>query len=262
MENDLIKTMLVGSFDLTGHDLETMLKPFPDFLIVVSAGCISDAEPAYLKHKPSLIFLDIELSDGSGFQFLDKIKPYSHNLSVVFITAYSNHAFTAIKYSAIDFLVKPIDPVELAMAVEKCRKVHKQELFNLKLTKLISTFHFQKPIKLKSKNGYVMVVPSDIIYCEANWNYTDVYLSENDKQVVTQNMGHFVKRLSEHQFFRLSRSLCINIQYLSKMDLKKKQCLLIKGTTEISLATSVVKLRALARHIDENEWMQHISFPT
>jgi two-component system LytT family response regulator len=253
MTNEVINVMIVEDMEDARHSLEHLLSSFPFINIVASVANIRDAEIAFLQHKPTLIFLDVELPDKTGFEFLEDIGPIANDLTIIFATSFDYYAIQAIKHSAFDYLLKPIDPLELSLTLEKLRKNIEQDNFQANLTKLVSSLQPARPLKLNSKNGFVLVNPENIMYCEADWNYTHIFLADGRKILITQNLGTLAERLEGDCFIRINRSNLINTNYLQHVDKKKLICLLKSDVVEYPLIISSSKAKLLDKTLISNE---------
>lgn len=253
MTDKAINAMIVEDMDDARHSLEHLLSSFLFINIVASVANIRDAEIAFLQHKPTLIFLDVELPDKTGFEFLEDIGPIANDLTIIFTTAFDHYAIQAIKHSAFDYLLKPIDPLELSLTLEKFRKNIEKDNFQANLNKLVLSLQPPKPLKLNSKNGFVLVNPEDIMYCEADWNYTHIFLADSRKLLITQNLGTLADRLEWDYFIRINRSNLINTHYLQHVDKKKLICLLKNNVVEYPLTISGAKAKLLDKILSSIE---------
>lgn len=183
------------------------------------AGSVGEALEKIEALRPELLFLDIELPDGDGFQVLEKSS--ARNFEVIFITAYDQYATRAFKFSATDYLLKPVDIDELQEAVKRVLDKRantpavEQEA---RLEALIANLkHLQQPLKrivLPTSNGFTVVNPEDIIRCESDRNYTFIFLKDGRKILVSRTIKEYDEMLSDHNFFRIHQSHLINLSYL------------------------------------------------
>lgn len=188
--------------------------------IIGTATSVETAYKLILNTNPQLIFLDIEMPDGTGFQLLNKFN--SPSFDVIFTTAYEHYAIKAFKYAAIDYLLKPIHLEDLENAVNRFaqnRKLSlKQNRFQVLLDNIASNpYQFQK-IALPSVNSYEMVKLKDIVYCKAEGNYTVVQLTNNKQLVVTKLIKWFEEVLPSETFFRIHKSYIVNLNLIVKVE--------------------------------------------
>ena len=185
--------------------------------LVGSATNVKQGVELIQKTQPDLIFLDVKIGQDTGFDLLkalDEIKS-----KVIFISAHNEYAIEAFKFSAIDYLLKPIDPQELEMAVIRAEQRVDSANVALKLNVLLSNWTNrqlnEKKIVLKTADKIHLVPVKDIIRCEAYKNYTHFFI-ENDKILVSKSLKEFDTLLSPYGFFRAHKSHLINISHFRK----------------------------------------------
>ncbi len=166
--------------------------------------------------QPDLVFLDIEMKDGTGFDLLEKFTQFS--FGVIFVTAHNEYALKAFKFSAIDYLLKPIIPEELIISVNKFSK--DQELKNLsyKLENLIGNKNEIKKLALSTNKGIELLKIDDVIFCESSGNYTVFNTSSNQKIMVSKTIKEYDTILSDCNFFRIHQSYLVNLDYITKFN--------------------------------------------
>ncbi len=170
----------------------------------------------FIQENPiDLLFLDIEMPNMNGFDVLEALKAF--DFDVIFTTAYDNYGIQAVKFSALDYLLKPVRNKELVEAVERhvqksVARDPKAQIENL-LRNLQAEHHTGKPIKitLATKESLELVHPSEIIYCESDSNYTIVYLSDGRKKLISRTLGEFEEMLEPFQFCRAHNSFLVNM---------------------------------------------------
>jgi two-component system, LytTR family, response regulator len=203
--------------DCVGVLDKLLTKYCPSIQIV---GMTSIAEEGILlanKHKPDLLFLDIEMPVKNGFQVLDELENVPNHL--VFTTAYDRYAVQAIKYAAMDYLLKPIDAAELQQAVGKA--LQKQEIDLRQLDLLRKQLYAPQRntsdrIALPYQHGYTFIDVSSIIFCEADNNYTKIYLTTGEMYLITKTLGDVEEVLDKDTFFRTHRQYLININHIKR----------------------------------------------
>ncbi len=202
--------------------LASLISEHEDIQVIDKAESVSEAVPKIIKHNPDLLFLDIQMPNKSGFDLLAEIRELRLDIPVIFVTAYDQFAIQAIKASALDYLMKPVDPVELAKAIQKFRNFEQKEHYQEKLEELLQRVHqpvqASGKIRFNNRNGYILLHPDEMIYLEADANYTHIYLRGKRKETVSSNIGSVEKLLPQGLFQRISRSVIINSTWLSKVD--------------------------------------------
>ncbi len=190
----------------------------PQITVAAKATNIDEAYQLIKELSPQLIFLDIEMPNGSGF---DLLKKFDHiHFDIIFTTAYDHYAIKAIKYSAIDYLLKPIDIDDLKNAIQ--RVLQKQKNKSIQNEQLLSLLNNIKPeqtdkkIALHEGDGLTFVRLKDIIRCESDGNYTTIILEGNRKIVTSKTLGEYEELFANENFFRIHRSHLIHLHHLKK----------------------------------------------
>jgi len=242
-----MKALIVDDEEGARDILERLLMKVPDVEIIGKASSADEALELILSGKPDIIFLDIQMPEKSGFDLIDYLNRYLLQTHVVFVTAHAEHAIHALKVAAFDYLLKPVMLSELRDTVLRFRASQQQAGNRKPMTPAPS--HQQK-IKFNTRTGYLLVNPEDILYCEADVNYTVFYFGKGSREVVTLNLGRIEELLASYPFYRISRSMLINRNHLSKADRQKKQCVLVKEGEAVILEISPGHLRELEKFLD------------
>ncbi|HEU5290709.1 MAG TPA: LytTR family DNA-binding domain-containing protein, partial [Cyclobacteriaceae bacterium] len=204
--------------------------------IVGMAHDIETAVPLIQQSNPDLLFLDVELQTGTGFELLDKIGEIK--FGIVFTTAFEQYAVKAIKLSSIDYLLKPIDIEELQQAVEKAKAKRDHELQTRKLEALMSNLGAtnKKKICLSTSEGMEFINVLDIVYCEANGAYTKFTLTNGTNILVSKNLKEYEIILSDQNFMRVHNSYLINLAEVKKFVKSEGGYILMKNNSQISIS--------------------------
>lgn len=215
----MINTLIVDDELKARETLSDLIINYcPDIRIVSHADSVKNALPIIIKHKPDLVFLDIEMPFENGFKLFERFP--EHNFNVIFVTAYDQYAIKAIKFSAMDYLLKPVDPDELIAATERVRNQKFIVEQNRKkvdlLLKNLDAKKAMKQIILPSCNEYFFVNLDTIIRCSADSNYTTFYLSNGKSYLVSKNLGEYEKLLEDKNFFRIHNSHLINLNHIRR----------------------------------------------
>lgn len=215
----MIRAVLIDDEPKNNRILKLMLEEFcPDVLIEGQADNATEGVTLIRETEPDLVFLDIEMPYGSGFDLLDQLKPI--RFEVIFITAFNDYSLKAIKYSALDYLLKPVNIDELIAAVTKAAEKVAARNINSRIENLL--YNLKKPaqniqkIALPSKEGYVFVLLSDIIRCESKSGYTTFYIKDMEKIVSSKNIKEYEPLLSDNIFFRIHNSHIVNLNHVKK----------------------------------------------
>ncbi|HQQ93297.1 MAG TPA: LytTR family DNA-binding domain-containing protein [Bacteroidia bacterium] len=215
----MIKTVIIEDEQKSREVLEAMIrKNCPDLEIAGTAADVKEGVEMIKTLKPELVFLDISMPNGSGFDVLEQVP--NQNFELIFATASDQHALKAIKFSACDYLLKPIDADELQSAVQKVIRKKKGNSGMENLQFLIEHLkraddNFQK-ITLPTGNAYEIVNIKDIIRCEADGSYTTFFLADKRKLLISAGLKHYEELLPESEFIRVHHHHLINMHHVQR----------------------------------------------
>lgn len=186
--------------------------------------------------QPDIVFLDIQMPDGTGFDLL-KMIPEKH-FEVIFITAHEEFAIKAIKFSALDYILKPIDPEELKKSVEKAIESidHKKEETQFEALQQNMQPSQKRRLVLKTQESVHVVDLDKIIRCEADRNYTSFYLVDHKKILVSKTLKDYETLLTGYNFLRVQQSHLINLDYVDRYDKAHGGSVVMKDGTEVPLS--------------------------
>ncbi len=213
----MIKTLIVEDEQKSRDVLVKIIeKNCPELSIIGMASNVSEGVEMIKSLKPDLVFLDITMPDGSGFDLLEQVQ--GQKFELIFATASNEHAIKAFKYSACDYLLKPIDIDELKNAVSRVEKRKNEAPDMQNLNFLIqqlkrSDDNYQK-ITLPTGNAYEIINLKDIIRCEADGSYTYFFLSDKRKLMVSASLKHYEELLPEQDFIRVHHHNLINMNHV------------------------------------------------
>lgn len=187
--------------------------------VEVLAECTKSEEGLknIIELKPNIVFLDIEMPRMNGFELLEKVG--NINFSLVFVTAYDKFAVKAFRYSAIDYLLKPIDTKELQDAIKKIenqRKIDHRQIEHLKQQFSSSNRALPDKLALPFQNGVTFVPVKEILYCEADDNYTKIIMQDGQSFLITKTMRDIQEVLEEREFLRVHRQYIVNLNLIKK----------------------------------------------
>lgn len=209
-------------------DLQTYCK---NIEVIGSANGVVSGAKKIKELKPDLVFLDIQMPDGTGFDLLEIIGEADFKL--IFTTASDEFAIKAFKFSAIDYLLKPIDPDDLMKAVEKVEHQHNP---TSRLELLKGNLENQKKIALNTVDKIHIVQIEDVIRLESDINYTRFYFKDGSKLMVTKTLKEFDKMLSDHSFIRIHQSHLVNTNFIKEYT-KQDGKLVLKNGDRISVSS-------------------------
>lgn len=216
--NKKIKAILVDDEADGRTVLHTLIKMYCPQIDVIGEASSGEQGLALIDElNPDLVFLDIDMPGMNGFSMLKRLKEIT--FEVIFVTAHHHYALKAIKHSALDYLLKPVDKTELIEAVEKFSKTDGNKV-NERMSFLLNNESKESveltQIILNVREGYIFTDINDIIRCEADGNYTLVFLKNGEKQLACKTLKEFEHLLVQNNFWRIHKSHLINLKHLKK----------------------------------------------
>jgi two-component system LytT family response regulator len=231
----MIRTLIIEDEPKNRIRLRNMIESdFPNIDLAGEADGVKTGIEAINSLKPELVLLDIRLADGDAFELLDKAGEIT--FKIIFITAYEEYALKAIKFSALDYLLKPISSEDLKLAIDKAEQQIMNEL-RLKLSTLqlnLNPDKKNKTIVLRTMNKIYLVEIMEIIRCESDGSYTRVFTKEGKEYMVSVPMKEYEDILLDHGFFRIHKSHIINLSYIESFD--KEGYVRLKDTTSLPVS--------------------------
>lgn len=233
-----MKAVIIDDEPAVRNTLQTLIADlYPDIFVSASAGTMEEGFSAIESSCPDLVFLDIELPDGSGF---DLLKRFSKVLfKVIFVTGHQEYAIDAIKVSALDYILKPVDPDEFSTAVQKAREVIDQEEQQIKFHALLENITGKKTLRriiLHTSDHLQLVSLENIIRIQADSNYSSFRLVDGKQILVSKTIREYEILLSGTSLIRVHQSHMVNMNYIDKMIKKDGGYLLLKDGTKIPLS--------------------------
>ncbi|MEN9336250.1 MAG: Transcriptional regulatory protein BtsR [Bacteroidota bacterium] len=211
----MLRAVVIDDIDaIRIKNCELIKTTCPSIALVGQADSVTSGLRLIKQVVPDLIFLDVEMPDGTGFDLLQKLGPT--HCKVIFVTGYEDFAIRAFRFSAIDYLLKPLDPEELIEAVRKAEAAQNKEVWELKLNTLFTNLERPKNLQklvLKTAEKIYSVNIQDIVHCESDKNYTTFYFINAPKLVVSTTLKEYETLLKPFNFFRCHQSHLINMLY-------------------------------------------------
>ncbi len=211
----MIRTVVIDD-ELNGRNI---IKSFVEkyctgIEVIAEADSVASGLDCITENNPDLVFLDIQMQDGTGFDLLEKLP--KRNFKLIFVTSFDHYAIKAFKFSAVDYILKPVDPDQLIAAVEKVKAMAPAETVESKIDVLISNITSLEKIALPASDGIRFIKISEIIRCESDNNYTLFYLTTKEKILVSKTLKDFELLLSGSKFYRVHKSHLVNLKFIAK----------------------------------------------
>ena len=239
----MIKCLIIDDEQHCIDSLSGLIQKKFSHVLQVAAAVQSVAEGlrALREHQPQLVFLDVHIGEETGFDFLRQL-PH-RNLDIIFTTAYEKYAVQAFRFSATDYLLKPVDEDELATAVEKVKNTRTPAEMNRKFETLLENidqlkqYTPPKKIIVPTVNGFELIPVIDILRCQSDINYTTIYMKDRQKLVVAKTLKEFEEMLEDYNFFRIHNSHLVNLAYIKSYNKGKGGSVIMTDNTEIEVST-------------------------
>ena len=238
----MITAVIIDDDENLRNGLKSLLKKYAsEISIIGEADSVKTGISCITELKPQVVFLDIQMVDGTGFDLLNELSKKEEKLTtnVVFITAHEQYAIKAFRFSALDFLLKPIDPDELKKVIEKIKSVVDKNESDIQIELLLENMRKKeekfKRIALSNSNGTFVINVSDIIRCESDDNYTKFFIKNKKPILISKTLKEYDELLSENGFERIHQSHLINMAYL-KSYVKEGSYVLMADASQVPVA--------------------------
>jgi len=233
----MLKALVIDDENRTRDLICKMINSFGLNIEAASGGeNVKSGIASIEEHQPDLVFLDIQMPDGTGFDVLKGVS--EKNFEVIFITAHEEFAIKAIKFSALDYILKPVDADELKSAVERALETIGQKKEEQQFEALQNNIqpNQKRKLVLKTQESVHVVDLDSIIRCEADRNYTLFYLVDGKKILVSKTLKDYETLLSGHNFLRVQQSHLVNLDYVSRYDKGNGGSVVMRDNSEVPLS--------------------------
>ena len=231
------KALVIDDENRTRDLIAKMINSFGlDIEAIATGESVESGLRAIEEHHPDIVFLDIKMPDGTGFDLLRSIP--NKTFEVIFITAHEEFAIKAIKFSALDYILKPVDADELKAAVERAIESvgNKKEESQFDALQLNIQPNQKRRLVLKTQESVHVIELDNIIRCEADRNYTSFYLTSGKKILVSKTLKDYETLLSGHNFLRVQQSHLINLDFVARYDKGNGGSVVMKDDSEVPLS--------------------------
>jgi two-component system LytT family response regulator len=243
----MIKVLIVDDEKNGIENLKLILeKRYSDEISVVAeANSVDLAYELFLKSSPDLIFLDIEMPEKNGFELLKKLNHF--DFEVIFVTAFSNYGIDAVKFSALDYVLKPIDFAELQLSIQKAKKRISEKKGNKSLENLVEYLRHENDktnhkIAISSLKEIHFVAVNQIVRCESSNSYTTIFIENQEQIVSTTSLFEYQNLLEKYGFIRCHQSHLVNKNYIKSIKKSEGNILLLTNKDEIPISREKRKL--------------------
>ena len=226
--SELVRVVVVDDHPGTLRDVKLQMEQYPAFVIVGTCNSVQEAVTVIPVAQPDLLLLDIHLADGTGFDIIEKLTPLS--FKVIFLTAYQEHAVKAIKYGALDYLLKPLDSHELKQALDRVLQSKPTMPEQIAIAKNEYNQEGLSRIVINSHQYLHLVELLEIVYCHGEGSYTTFHLTGGRKITASKHLKEYESLLPSNLFLRVHQSYLLNNRFIEKYQHKKGFIVLKEGT--------------------------------
>ncbi len=251
MKKNKIKTIVIEDEKEDMDLMLNLLKSFSEIEVAETARDIDEGITAVSFYKPDLIFLDINLYGRISFEILDVIYKFNIKPKVIFTTAFDEFMSRAFKYSAFDYLLKPVDRAELGETIKRFLNQTEQVEFPESYRRFMSV---KRKLVFNTAEGFEVAEPDEICYLSTvkNKSYTEIFMTDGSKIVVSKHIGEVYAMLQNKNFFKIHRSYVINIKYIKKINRLKGKCYIKTENVEYEIPASREKIKKLKEMLTDN----------
>lgn len=233
-----MRIVLIDDDEVVRDNLKTLLAIYsPKSVVIAEADGVQSGLICLKKYKPDLLLLDVEMRDGTGFDLLSLYGAL--DFKVIFVTGHNGYAIKAFKFSAIDYVLKPIDPEDLVSALNKAKESMDENEQNLKVANLVQNKQADsrdQKIVLKDSGTVYLVLLKDIVRCESETNYTKFFLSDGRKLLISKTLKEYAGLFEGHSFFRAHQSHLINLLHFDRYDKREGGIVHMKDGSSLPVA--------------------------
>lgn len=220
--------------------LKQILKLYcPGVEVIGEANGVQSGLELLAEQEPDLVFLDIEMNDGTGLDLLQQIP--NREFEVVFVTAYDRYALEAFKFSAIDYLLKPVDPDDLVDAVNRAKEARDKANLSVQLSVLLNNMQSmsqgEKKIVLRDTESIYVLEVKEIIRCQAEGSYTRFFLGDDTEVLVSRHLKSYEQMLAGYGFFRSHHSHLINLHQIKRFDKSDGGMLIMRDQSSLPVSS-------------------------
>jgi two-component system LytT family response regulator len=236
-EHGLKAVIIDDQEDIRAINRNLLAQNFPDIEIVGEADGVDSGIELLKQTQPDLVLLDIEIKGGSGFNILQKVRPY--NFMVIFITAFDEFAIKAIKFSAIDYILKPINETEFCAAIESAISTFERNKVAMQVQNLLDHVEDKgknRKIVLRTQESIFLVELDEILYCESDNSYTTFHLESGKNILVSKSIKEFEQMLSPYRFFRPHQRYIVNLNKVDRIDKVDGGSIILKNRVSIPIS--------------------------
>ncbi len=236
----MYKAVIIDDEKNAQKALKNIIEEYCDSIEIIDlADSVETGVKLITDSNPDIVFLDIDMQDGTGFDLLNQLK--KRDFSLIFCTAHNEFAIKAFRYNAIDYILKPLDIQEIISATDKAIANISLHQKNISIDNLLSFYQNKgktnDKIILKTLSDIFIISINDIYHCESEGGYTTFYTTDNKKITVSKNLKEYEAILKPHNFFRTHQSHLINLDYVERLHKTEGAYIVMKNGSKIAIST-------------------------
>ncbi len=236
-ETNNYKILLVDDEPEARSLLKSLLNEIRYVEVIGEADCAEEAMYKLIEFYPDAVFMDISMPGKTGMEFIELVKKRNIDVQVVFISAHKEYAVQSIRNEVYDFLLKPVNRQELKEKVEKLRRKNEKGL-SRRFQDIFDNIKENAKIRINSRYSYVLIDPSEIIYCQSGGGYTNIYMMNGKEEVASATLSQIETMVEGWNFYKLSRSVLINQNYIRQVDKGRNVCILRANSHDWTIKVS------------------------
>jgi DNA-binding LytR/AlgR family response regulator len=227
--------------------LEIYLQAFDEIELIAKTTSPQKGIQLLRRKKPDIVFLDIDMPDIDGVEVAETIRKNDLKTEVIFTTAYSKYAYKALHVEPLDYLLKPFGPEDIITVINRYQTKIKRKELERRMDLLIKNNKVIPKVKFPTRTGIIFINPDDIMLYKAESNYCRIYLKDGEEELIMLSLYKVVSVVNSKRVFKTSRSACINLQYLKKIDKRTRTCFL--NYKDLTLETKI--RRSYLLHVEK-----------
>ena len=232
--------------------LKALLEDIPEVQVEKTFTSPVEALKYLAVNRTNLIFLDIQMPELSGIDFAKKLIELNIKSAVVFITAHDQYILEALRVNALDYLLKPVDIIELKEAILRVINRTKDDISD-GLRKLIELQQRRK-LRFNTRNGFVTFFEDEILFIKADGVFSVIHLINGKELMISQNLGKIEEQLQNKELIKIHRSIIANVNFIFEINRSKKECILAVDSNNFILHFSTEGLKLIENYITDNRW--------
>ena len=236
-ENAIRAVIIDDQEDIRAINRSLLVQNFPEIEIIGEADSVDSGVELVMRTQPDLVLLDIEIKGGTGFNILQRVRPY--NFMVIFITAFDEFAIKAIKFSALDYILKPINETEFCDAIESAMTTYESNKVEMQVQNLLNHAEDNgknRKIVLRTQESIFLVELEEILYCESDNSYTTFHLEDDKTILVSKSIKEYEQMLTPYRFFRPHQRYMVNLNKIERIDKVDGGSIILKNKTSIPIS--------------------------